>query len=53
MKMYEFTLHVVGSGETPEEAWDDVLESISPHFDDGDYSIPEPQDIKLLDEWED
>lgn len=51
--MYEFIVRLVGCGDTVKEAWNDVLESVTPHFDGGDYSIPEDDDVKLLDEWED
>lgn len=48
--MYEFNVRVIGSGNTPEEAWDNLLDDGTFKFDDGDYSIPSPEDIKLIDD---
>jgi hypothetical protein len=50
MKVYEFAVRVIGMGHTPEEAWEDLLSEGTFHFDDGNYSIPEPEDIKILEE---
>jgi hypothetical protein len=50
LKMYEFNVRVIGSGNTPEEAWDNLLDDGTFKFDDGDYSIPSPEDIKLIDD---
>lgn len=48
--VYEFIVRVVGVGTTPEDAWENLLSNKTFHFDDGDYSIPEPADIKLIKE---
>jgi len=49
---YEFAVRVIGIGRTPEDAWEDLLNDRTFYFQDGNYSIPEPQDIKVVDEEE-
>lgn len=50
MKLYQFTIQLVGSGDTPEEAWEEVCEHLS--FDRGEeYYMPE--EYEIIDEWED
>jgi len=44
MKTYLFTVHLIGSGETKEEAWEDVMKGIR------DTQIPEKDDIRELKE---
>jgi len=41
MHEYEFTVKLIGVGESPSDAWDDVLETYRLKFHDGDYEMPE------------
>jgi len=50
--IYEFAVRVVGGGESPEDAWEDLLSDGTFHFSDGNYSIPEKEDIKVVSEEE-
>lgn len=49
MKEYQFTVYLVGCGETVEEAWEDVCHEIK--FGDCNYIMPE--EYELTDEWDD
>jgi hypothetical protein len=51
MKAYEFTVRVIGVGNTPQEAWEGILEDGTFRFDDGDYEIPEEKDIELIEDY--
>lgn len=53
MNLYEFTVRVVGCGKNPEDAWVDLLQDGTFKFGDNYYSIPEPQDIRLIEENDD
>jgi len=51
IKMYEFVLRLLASGETPEEAWGEILlnrvyRPVSPD----EYYMP--TEYKVVDEWE-
>jgi len=52
MKEYDFEVHLIGIGETPEDAWEDICQSVKPQFSNPeDYSMPMTH--KVISEWDD
>ncbi|HRZ18922.1 MAG TPA: hypothetical protein P5136_02605 [Methanofastidiosum sp.] len=50
MKEYEFTIHVVGYGDTKEEAWKDAMETYAEELMlKGPGESPEPDLIQEMD----
>lgn len=49
VKAYEFTVHTVGHGATPEEAWAGACEHILDDFD-GFSSVKDLPDYKVIEE---
>lgn len=56
MKQYEFIIYVVGMGNTPEEAWEDCVQTTLMEGFGNDveaYAMPSEGEYKVIDEWED
>lgn len=52
MKMYQFTIQLIGTGEDAKEAWADVCEHLT--FDiEEEYRMPDEKDYEIIEEWED
>ena len=50
-KEYDFTIHLSGIGDTPEEAWEDVCRKVNFGTCEDDWEMP--RTYKIVDQWDD